>query len=361
MTKPKSLLILFILVLPLFAFPQETRVVDFSKADTVAMHIKYDGDISHLTKELTDPFPEKILKVRAIFRWITDNIAYDNKFYNKYYYKGKEPKTFSCSGDSLGCAIKKEVWETRYINNVLDDKKGVCQGYSMLFKKMCNLAGIEAEVIPGYVRTEDYEIGNMGNLDHAWNAFKIDFYYYLVDATWAAGGCAKDDDEKLLPFNKHFNDYYWLTPPDDFARNHFPEEPKWVLISHYTKENFKLNPYYAGDEIGKIKLITPASGMITVKKGDTIHFNLTYAGNFRDLQINTNVFRNPDIWYFEEIKHKKERKLDTAAVKKQRYVKYNRNGNNYKFDYIVNDNSLYYLEVLFDTKRAMRFKVSVRR
>jgi transglutaminase/protease-like cytokinesis protein 3 len=108
--------------------------------------------------------------VRAIFRWITENIAYDFKYYNKYNYKGKEPKSFNCSGDSMQCEIRKRVWETEYVNKVLDQKKAVCQGYSMLFKKMCDIAGIPSEVVPGYVRTEYYEVGTIGNLSHAWNA-----------------------------------------------------------------------------------------------------------------------------------------------------------------------------------------------
>jgi hypothetical protein len=40
------------------------------------------------------PFSAAVIKSEAIFRWITDNIAYDYKFYNTYEYKGKEPKSF---------------------------------------------------------------------------------------------------------------------------------------------------------------------------------------------------------------------------------------------------------------------------
>ncbi|MCR8558976.1 hypothetical protein KXD93_15065 [Mucilaginibacter sp. BJC16-A38] len=361
--RSKSLLILVVLFWTCAVFSQSVKpVVDFSKADTLAMTVKYQDDIYRLTKELTNPFPEEMLKVRAIFRWITENISYDFKFYNKYPYKGKEPKTYTCKDDGEDCDIKRKVWETGYINKVLDKKKAVCEGYAMLFKKMCEIAGIEAEMIPGYIRTEYYQVGTVGTLDHAWNAVKINGNYYLLDATWAAGGCAKNDDEKLISFRKQFDDYYWLTPADEFARNHFPEDAKWVLLPHYTKENFSSNPYYSADEIANIKLITPPSGVITPKRGDTIHFKLKYAGDFHDLQINSNAFRNPEIWYWDYItKRKRARRQDTLAIKKQQYVKYKQRNDIYEFDYVVKDHTLEYLEIALNHRQVMRFKVNVSR
>jgi len=360
MIKHISFLTLLILSLPCLLFSQQVKNFDFSKADTLAKHVKYENDLNRLTKELTGPFPEQILKVRAIFMWITDNIAYDFKFYNKTYYKGKEPKGFSCSGDSMGCELKKNVWEMEYINKVLDKKKAVCQGYSMLFKKMCDMVNIPAEIIPGYVRTEYYEIGTPGDLDHAWNAVLLNGEYYLIDATWAAGGCTKDEDGKLLSFHKHFDDYYWLTPAAEFARNHFPEDPKFVFLPHYTIEKFSANPYYEPAEISRIKLITPASGVITAKKGDTIHFKLAYAGYLNKLQINTNIFTNPDTGYWEDITRRiKMWRLDSLAIKKQQYVKFKRDGDSYAFAYAVKDYSLDYIDIMFDRRRVMRFKVHV--
>ena len=71
------------------------------------MTIKYADDINLLTKQLTSPFTDEIFKARAIFRWITENIAYDFKYYNRYYYRDREPKGFSCSGDSLVAKSRK--------------------------------------------------------------------------------------------------------------------------------------------------------------------------------------------------------------------------------------------------------------
>ena len=362
MMRHRILLLLFLLFFPGLVFAQEVNPsIDFSRVDRLALTIKYTNDINQLTTQLTNPFHDPILKTRSIFRWITDNIAYDCKYYNKYGYLGKEPKAYKCNGDSMECAIRRQVWENTYINRVLDERRAVCQGYAMLFKKMCTIAGVECEIVPGYVRTEFYEVGTPGNLDHAWNVIHINGAYYLVDATWAAGGCSKDDDGKLLHFTKHFDDYYWLTPPLDFARNHFPEDPKWVLVKNYTRNTFSLNPYYDPGNISAIKLLVPTSGIIHTKRGDTLHFKIAYTGRLQFLQVNTNIFQNLDIWTDEYVtKHKAIKVLDTFAMKKQQYVKYKQTGSIYEFVYVVKDNSLAYLDILFDRQRVLRFIVTYR-
>ncbi|HVW15961.1 MAG TPA: transglutaminase domain-containing protein [Mucilaginibacter sp.] len=361
MNRPNALFFVLFLSLRSGLFAQQRPVMDFRQADSLALTVKYNNDISGLTRQLTGSFADPILKTRAIFRWITDNIAYDCKYYNKYGYEGREPKSYKCGDDSTECDIRRRVWENMYINNVLDQRKGVCQGYAMLFKKMCGIAGIECEIIPGYVRTEYYEVGTPGNLDHAWNAVRINGNYFLVDATWGAGGCSKDDEGKLKKFNKNFNDYYWFTPPEEFARNHFPEDPKWVLIKNYTKDNFLSNPYYDPGMISDLRLIAPASGVIHTKRGDTLRFKIAYSGQVQDLQINTNTFQNPDIWTWEYVTKRKMVKVpDSFAMKKQQYIKYRQSGDVYEFAYVVKDNSLDYLDIMFDRRRVMRFKVTYR-
>lgn len=339
-------------------FSQSTRSnVDYSEVDSFSITVKYRNDINQLTNTLVTPFSQDLLKARAIFKWITENIRYDYKYYNKYNLKGREPKTVKCKDDN-DCEAKRIAWEANIVNKTLSRKKAVCQGYSLLFKKMCAIAGLKSQVVTGYVRTEYYQVGFAGTLDHAWNVVWLDSAYFPLDVTWAAGGCWKDGDGKLTYYQKNFNSYYWLTPAKDFARNHYPEKKEWSLIPNYTKENFAANPYYSSNVISDINVTTPSSGIVAAKKGDTIHFKLNYQGSFQDLQINSNLFRNPDIWVWDEVsKRKRVRRLDTLAVKKQQYTKYKRNGSDYEFGYIVTDNSLYYLDILFDKQRVMRFKV----
>jgi len=353
MNRQKHFLIL-LLLLPSISFSQQT--VTLSSVDSLATTVKYKKDLSALTKELTNPYSEQLFKTRAIFKWITENIRYDYKYYNRYYYKGKQPKTYQCK-DNENCEAKRIVWETKYIDKILKKKKAVCQGYSMLFKKMCDIAGLKSEIVAGYVRTEYNQVGSSGTLDHAWNVIWIDSAYFLLDATWAAGYCPKNDNGKLFSFQKKYNDYYWLTAASDFARNHYPQNNKWLLLSNYSKEKFSTNPYYAPGQISNLQLLMPISGIINARKGDTIQFKIDYNGYFHDLQINTNIFRNPDVWVLNQSSKRKKLKLDSLALRKQQYIKYTQTGSVYEFEYVVPSNSLYYLDILFDRLRILRFKV----
>jgi len=356
-----GLLVIFLALLqPLFVLSQQTgRPIDYSRVDSHAVKIKYKNGLSVLTKELTSPFPDDISKSRAIFRWITENIQYDYKYYNRFYYRGRFPKAYKCRDDEQ-CKTREIAWEIKYVDKVLRKRKAVCLGYAMLFKKMCALAGIQSEIVTGSVRTEYYQVGAAGSGEHAWNAVWLDSSYYLLDPTWASGGCSRNEDGKLTDFFKDFDEYYWLTPPGDFASSHFPQDAKWALLPNYTGENFAANPYYLSSQLSNLKLIAPHSGLITAKLGDTIRFKLEYPGKIQHLQINSNDFRNPYIWTWENVgKRKKDRVLDSTALKKQQYIRYQRSGNVYEFTYIVTSKSLYYLDLIFDTERVMRFRIKV--
>lgn len=323
------------------------------------MSVKYQNDIHKLTKKLTNNLKGEFLKTRAIFRWITYNIKYDFKQFNKYNYKGKEPRKYKCN-DQSDCESKQKEFENELILKVLNSRKAVCSGYSLLFIKMCEIIGVHTEVVSGYVRDKYYQVGTVGTLDHAWNAVLIDNNYYLLDPTWASGFCSETEDGKLIKFCRCYNNYYWLTKPEDFIRNHYPEKPEWTLVSGYSKEKFSTNPFYANGIIEYIQLIHPASGTIEAKKGDTIHFKFRYSNSIHDLQINSNIFQNPDIW--EEITkgRKKQKVIDSISLKKQLYVNFERRDDLYQFEYVVTNSSLYYLDILFDYQRAMRFKVTIK-
>jgi transglutaminase/protease-like cytokinesis protein 3 len=153
---------------------------------------------------LTQPFSEDIVKARAIFIWITDNIRYDYKFYNK----GKEVQPPQCKS-GMNCEQLLIDWENKYLRKIIKKRKAICDGYARLFKKMCGIAGIRSEIISGYTKTKPYQIGMTGTIDHGWNAIWLDSNYYLLDPTWAAGVCPEDEETgKLVGFQKKFNNYY---------------------------------------------------------------------------------------------------------------------------------------------------------
>jgi len=90
-------------------------------------------------------------KIKAIYNYICDHVDYD-------YDNLEDANNF--------------IKYTAYA--ALCDGKAVCQGYAVLFYRMCIDAGLSARVISG--------IGNGGR--HAWNIVKVNEKYYNVDCTW---------------------------------------------------------------------------------------------------------------------------------------------------------------------------------
>lgn len=336
---------------------QNTITTDFSAVDSFVTTVKYDNSLIQLSKDLTSGYTEEIYKVRSIFKWITENIAYDYKFLNK----GKEEKGPDCE-NTINCEQKIAEWESNYLKKVLDKRKGVCAGYALLFKKLCDHAGIKAEIVEGYARTRPYQVGNNMSVNHAWNAVQIDGKWHYLDATWAAGSCVEDEDKGVLTgFVKKYRNYYWCTDYGLLKRNHFPKSGRWATENNFTKENFLNQPhYYDQDILENISLIKPDSGVLNVKKGDTIRFKFKYIGDLSKLQVNSNVFRNPAFWYKEEVSRKKSIMIrDTSADRKQVYIPFIKTGDVYEFNYVVVNTALYYMDIIFDYKKALRFKITV--
>ena len=330
---------------------------NFAAIDSFVLTIKYEDNYLKLASDLTAPYTDDLSKTRAIFKWITNNISYDYRFINK----GKEIKKPDCE-DKIDCINTIREWENDYLKKILKTRRAICDGYSKLFKKLCDLNYIQCEIIPGYARTKPYQVGNSMPINHSWNAVLIDTSWYYVDATWAAGYCVEDEETGvLLKFVKEYKDYYWLQKFDRFSRNHYPQSGKWVEKTNLTKEQFFNKPHYFSVEVlENITETSPATGVIKIKKGDSIHFKFSYTRDIKLLQVNSNIFRNPSLWTKINIGRKKTKMVrDTWAEKKQVYIPFKREGSMYEFDYFVKDNSLYYLELVFDYKPAIRYRVRV--
>ncbi|MFC1545537.1 transglutaminase domain-containing protein, partial [Gemmatimonadota bacterium] len=155
--------------------------------------------VQHLVSGERDRYQQ----VKNIHDWITDNIAYDTESY----FSGSFPdQSFSA---------------------VLQTGSSVCEGYAGLFKKMCDLAGLECVKISGYARGYGYSVfdnEDVTETNHAWNAVRIDDEWQLVDATWDAGHV----DE--TSFIKRYSTKYLFLEPEKMIHTHYPAESIWQLL-----------------------------------------------------------------------------------------------------------------------------------
>jgi len=190
---------------------------DYSAIDRHALSApsSVTNSIQSLSVYLVKPARSDVEKTRAIFRWMAANITYDVAGY----LSGK-------TGDNSA-------------EGTLKSRKSVCAGYGNLFEALASAAGLEVVVISGYARGTGYIPGQEipAAPNHDWNAVKIDGRWQLLDATWGAGHMVGRE------YIHEFDDFYFLTPPEQLIFDHFPDDPKWQLLSRpVTKKEFNSRP-----------------------------------------------------------------------------------------------------------------------
>lgn len=174
--------------------------------DTHARRIPLRGyDLLQLADTLTAPFSDDRDKVRAIFIWVTHNIAYD------------------CAGsnarDSLAWQIDEadRLYSTRSrLRLILKNRRALCAGYAFLFKTLCDLAEVEARVVEGKAYG-----GRTVAEGHAWNAVHLENQWFWLDVTWASGTC---DGRRFVP---RYDEHWYLNPPEKMQRSHTAREETW--------------------------------------------------------------------------------------------------------------------------------------
>lgn len=224
-----------------YQYEIENDILSYLPEDTSAKHLYKNGyaaidkfaisvgpkhnDIGELSLALTSKFSSDADKVRSIFRWMTEYISYDCEMYHNM----PEGKTYkNPTKQEWDAILVKE--DKDLAKKTLKNKKGVCEGYSVLFVELCRASGIECEKVSGHVIKSNGAISG-----HAWNSVKIDGKSFLVDVTWASGYA----DKAVKVFTKEFDGFYYLTPSNEFIKTHLPDEDRnQFLPKPLTKQQF---------------------------------------------------------------------------------------------------------------------------
>ena len=244
----------------IFIFSFQSYAGDFEKVDKYARSVRKSGNYKELAIKLTYRFVNEEDKARAIYVWITDNIKYDwNKFQNNLKGRGRYHIKGRTKAEIL---LKKKKINEKRINTVFRTGKGICEDYSMLFKAMCDEIGLKSIIINGKIKVNPNNIGNFPNRSsHAWNAVKINNKWRLVDATWGSGYVRSG------VFYKKFEDRFFMTEPEIFILNHFPDDPKWQLLEKQVSKQEFSNFVFVHSAFYENKVIdfSPKTGFLNAK------------------------------------------------------------------------------------------------
>ncbi|MBW1295181.1 transglutaminase domain-containing protein [Aquimarina litoralis] len=267
---------------------------DFDKIDAI-VH-KYPTKFKtpkKLADQIAKDFNSELDQAKAIYSWITKNISYDYKESGKYYtdyansYKSVRHNPFPSfrssnyieydkakSGSKKHLKTEKKYRE-KISKRVISSGIAVCEGYTQLFKDVCDHLGITCFYVLGNAKNQIYHIGREYRSDHAWNIIEIDFKKYLIDATWGSTGYYNVETQEFI---EESNRLYFNMPADVFIQGHYPDFYENSLLSKtISKEEFSDAPlFYQHEKAKKFDLISPSTGILTKSDSEAELFEISY-------------------------------------------------------------------------------------
>ena len=216
---------------------------DYERIDaTIQLYPERFESVEQLSRFISRDFKTEEEKLRGIYTWLIHNVSYDPDQYRSFNYTFKNYRERN---------TKEEKNRKRIIQHTLQTGKAVCEGYAMLFERLCELQGIQNYLVRGDVKNNFNDIGREYKRSHMWNVAYIEGKPYLFDPTWGAGRFNK-------VFIKEPTYYYYKTPPKLFIKNHYPDliEDSFLEI-HYSKQFFSKMPLIINKDMTYDDLLSP--------------------------------------------------------------------------------------------------------
>lgn len=238
-----KLIVVFSVFLSMSAFAQDYERVDA----IISMYPNTFDNPERLSKFIARDFTSEEDKVRAIYTWIIQNIAYDPDEYKQFDY------TFSNYRERNE---KDEKLRNKIIQRTLQKGVAVCEGYAMLFEKLCEQQGIKNYLVRGDIKSNFPDIGRPFKRVHMWNVASIEGKYYLFDATWGAG-------KYNGKFIKEPSYFYYETPPELFIKTHYPDMPEDAFMDEImSREQFSEQPLIIEKSLLAKDIESPSKGLL---------------------------------------------------------------------------------------------------
>ncbi len=250
----------YILILSFF-LSGFTMGQDYERIDaTIELYPTNFSSAEELSKFISRDFTSEEEKVRAIYTWIIRNVAYDPDEYKQFNYNFKNYRERNA---------KEEITRKKVIQRTLKKGIAVCEGYAMLFERLCELQSISNYLVRGDIKSNFNDIGRPFKKVHMWNVAMIDGQTFLFDATWGAGKY----DGKFIREPSYF---YYKTPPEQLIKTHYPHlQEDTFLTEIFTREDFAAIPLLINEKLLLSDIESPKRGVISSLDEDgMIYFNI---------------------------------------------------------------------------------------
>jgi hypothetical protein len=171
----------------------------------------------------------------------------------------------------------------------------------------------------------------------------IDSVWMLLDVTWASGYVTWQGDA----FIRQFDEQYFLTTPQEFIKEHYPDDLNWTLMTDPPlMEEFRHSPFKQRSFVKyKITAYRPEKGVIEASIGDTILVDIETASLNADRQIMSDPFLDTSIY-----------STPKTALLVPATVGFNKTS----YTYVVTSTTVQWLYVLYNDDIILRYKLSVK-
>ena len=149
---------------------------------------------------------------------------------------------------------------------MLIKKTTVCKGYATTFKLLCNMCGIECELIVEYEGKD---------IHHAYDGLNIGGYWYYTDVTW-------DDDESSTTADRIGHQYFNITKEQMSADHELDEscpDTESDKYSYAANNIINIDSEEAFESVIREKLDKRALGPIFIRPGKDLGLKLKYHGD----------------------------------------------------------------------------------
>lgn len=276
-------------------------------------------NVATVADTLTRPYVGKKEKVKAIYYWITHQIALDVRAIKSNDEKKSDPVP------------------------VMQNRKATPLGFSLLFQEMASTAGIRCLSIDGYTRWQSDQINEKPEeINHSWNVVQLGqspTEWYYVDAAKGSGQM----DNKLTQFFPNYSSGYFFTEKTLFDLDHFPDNQAWLLgngpksIQEFV--NLPIIHAYAY-QLGLFQFL-PMKGIIKSKSNILVSFNI-------QLNSSDSLIQSVALQIGEDKKKNKPEPMN-----------YIFNQGNLSFSFIFKNADEYPVTILVNGKETLTYRLNI--
>lgn len=247
----------------------------YNAIDSIILKYPNFGSTEKLAARIQKDFASEHDKARAIYSWITQNINYDWDAY----LNPPAIKSFSYK-DEAEKNKKIQVLNQKTFQKTFRSNKAVCEGFSLLYAHLAELAGLRCQVITGDAKIKVNDIGRRNIVtNHAWNTVQIDGKWILIDATWGQG--YYDISREVIV--KKFTPIYFDMDPKYFFTKHYPDSGIFADYKMNKTDYLNAPLFYNKAFEDDYEIVSPDSGIIKANEGDKIIFKIKNIAKFEDV------------------------------------------------------------------------------